>query len=175
MKRKYCLVRETGNLDVGSFVYVVWVGSSLRESTLLALVEEFAKDCGWYFKRWSANVDSALELRTKQLRVDGTRIAPPYQMISINIRECYERIIDDSWSDLESNHVMTHQETFLRFRHDPAYLRQFNRKNGNTSCPPSERKYLSPRMQSDMSRFVLGMVGIVMLILLDTFVSNYIL
>lgn len=175
MKRKYCLVRLNGDLLPSSFVYVVWVGSSLRESTKLALVEEFCKDCGWYFKQWSPLVDSALEKRKKFLRVDGNRTAPALTFHSLNIDQCYDAIIDDSWATIEANHVMTPQEKFMRFRNDPSFLLSFHRKQCNTSCSPSERKYLSHRKRESVSQLVCAIGLGFVLFLLDAFVSNFII
>lgn len=174
MKRKYCLIRNDGDLNPSSFVYVVWVGSSLRESVYLSLVEEFCKDCGWYFKRWSPIVDSALEKRSQLARTDGTRGVTVYQMHQLSIFECYQTILDDSWVKLEQSHVMTPQETFMRFRHDPNFLRRINHKNCITSCPPSERKYLSRRKRGFAVEFVLPMLAIIALIVLDTLVTHVI-
>ena len=172
MKRKYCLIRLGGDLNVGSFVYVVWAGSSLRESTLLALVEEFCKDVGWYFKLWSPTVDSALEKRSKLSRVDGTRTATPYQMISLSIQKCYDAIIDDSFSSIEANHVMKPQETFMRFRNVPAYIMAMNAKQRNTTRPPLRSKYLSHRKLSGFYSLVPAVAALVMLFLLDALVSH---
>ena len=175
MKRKYCLIRMNGALIPGSFVYVVWVGSSLRESTKLALVEEFCKDCGWYFKLWSPNVDSALKKRSAMVRADGNKTAPPYQFHSLNIDQCYEAIIDDSWATIEANHVMSPQEKFMRFRNDPTFLQLFHRHQCNTSCSPSERKYLSHRKRESVSQLVCAVGLGFVLLLLDAFVSNFII
>lgn len=175
MKRKYCLVRNQGELGVNSFVYVVWVGSSLRESVYLSLVEEFCKDCGWYFKRWSPQVDSALELRCKMKRVDGNRFAKPYRFIAISIRQCYETIIDDSWVALDQSYKMSPFEKMLRFANHPEYLMAMNTKKRTTTCPPSRRKYLSHGKSRAFYELTPYMVAIVLLLLLDAFVSNYIL
>ena len=175
MKRKYCLVRHGGDLDCNSFVYVVWVGSSLRESMCLALVEEFCKDIGWYFKRWSPAVDSALKIRTKLIRLDGTLSCSPYQMIDLSIKECYQTIIDDSWASLESRHTMTPQETRMRFGHTPRYLLNFHRKSCITSCPPSGRKYLSHGKSKAFYELTPYVAGIVLLIVLDELISTHIL
>lgn len=174
MKRKYCLVRTNGELSVNSFVYVVWAGSSLRESVTLTLVEEFCKDCGWYFKRWSDEVDTALMLRSKLARVDGSRGVTPYQMISMSIQQCYDTIIDDSWIKLEASHVMTPQETFWRFRNVPEFLKTFNAGRCNTSCPPYRRKYLSHRHSGAFYGLCRPIAIIVLLIVLDAFVSDII-
>ena len=175
MKRKYCLIRNDGDLSPSRFIFVVWVGSSLRESTMLALVEEFCKDCGWYFKRWSPIVDSAIEKRWRLSRADGNRTSPPYQMISIGIEKCYRTIIDDSWLQLEASFAMSKQETFIRFRHNPTFLLRFHRCHCNTPCSPSKRKYLSHEMESVISGLVAPAMAIVFLIILDTIVSNLIL
>lgn len=175
MKCKYCLIRCEGELGVSSVVYVVWVGSSLRESCLLPLVEEFCKDCGWYFKRWSAQVDSALELRTKMSRVDGNRTAPPYRMLSVNLATIYQTIIDDSWATLERSFVMTPQEKFMRFRNDPDYVMSMNSSKRITPCSPSKSKYLSLRKRCERHPLATAIAGIVLLILADTFVSTQII
>lgn len=175
MKRKYCLIRINGALIPGSIVYVVWVGSSLRESTKLALVEEFCKDCGWYFKQWSPMVDSALEKRAAMVRADGNKTAQPYQFHSLNIDQCYDAIIDDAWATIESNQVMTPQEKFMRFRNDPSFLQLFHRQNCHTSCSPSARKNLSHRKRESVSQLVYAVGLGFVLLLLDAFVSNFII
>ena len=175
MKRKWCLIRTDGDLAPGSFVYVVWVGSSLRESEYLALVECFCKDCGWYFRQWSANVDSALLLRSKISRADGTKTAQPYRMISLSISECYQTIIDDSWASLEANRVMSPQEKFMRFRNDPHYLMAMNNSKRITSCSPSKSKYLSLRKRCKRHPLATALAGIVLIILADAFVSTQII
>lgn len=174
MKRKYCLVRTNGELSVNSFVYVVWAGSSLRESVTLTLVEEFCKDCGWYFKRWSPEVDTALMIRSKLVRVDGSRGVTPYQMISMSIQQCYDTIIDDSWLALEASHVMTPQETFWRFRNVPDFLKAYNARGRNTTCPPYRRKYLSRRNTGAFYGLCKPVAIIVFLIVLDAIVSDII-
>lgn len=174
MKRKYCLIRNDGDTSPSQFIFVVWVGSSLRETTMLALVEQFCKDCGWYFKRWSSTVDSAIQNRTKLIRADGNKTAPSFSMIQMDIEKCYRTIIDDSWIALEKSFVMSPQETMLRHRFNPLFLLRLHRRYRNTSCSPSKRKYLSHENESVISGFAMPMVAIVVLILVDAFVSHII-
>lgn len=174
MKRKYCLIRNDGDPSPSRFIIVVWVGSSLRETTMLALVEEFCKDCGWYFKRWSSTVDSAIMNRSRLIRTDGNKTAPAFSMIQLGIEQCYQTIIDDSWIALEKSFVMSPQETMLRHRFNPLYLLRHHRRNCHTSCSPSRRKYLSQGQRDVISGFAVPMVAIVVLILVDAFVSQII-
>ena len=172
MKRKYCLIRNNGDSSPSRFIFVVWVGSSLRETTMLALVEEFCKDCGWYFKRWSSTVDSAIMNRSRLIRTDGNKTAPVFSMIQLGIEQCYQTIIDDSWIALEKSFVMSPQETMLRHRFNPLYLLRHHRRNCHTTCSPSKRKYLSQGQRDVISGFAVPMVAIVLLIVLDVLVTN---
>ena len=172
MKSKYCLVRTDAPLDVGSFVYVVWVGTTDTDFEKLCLVQEFCKDVGWYFKRWSATVDSALEKRRKISRTDGTRAVTPYTMIQLNIRQCYEAILDDSFAAIETNHVMTPQETRWRFRNTIPFILRQNGQSCNTTCPPSRRKYLSHRGGKAFYNVGLNLSLAILLIILDAIISN---
>lgn len=175
MKRKYCLIREPHDLDVGSFVYVIWVGSSLRESERLALVEEFCKDCGWYFKRWSVMVDSAITMRTRLVRLDGCLTATPFRMIQMSIEECYQTIIDDNWKFIEAHADMTPQEIRMRFGQTPAYLNSYHHCKCITSCHPSNDKYLSHRKLSEGARVAMLSLAIVLLLVLDAIVSRFLI
>lgn len=172
MRKKYCLVRTDAPLGVNSFVYQVWVGSTDPELQKLLLVQEYCKDVGWYFKKWSRNVDSALEKRTKLTRVDGARCVTPYRMISITIQECYQHILDDSFSALETNSVMTPQEKAWRFRFNPAFLQRKNAQNRNTTCPPQRRKYLSHSQGKGFYNVGLNLTLAILLLILDAIVTK---
>ena len=171
MKTKYCLVRTDQPLDVGSFVYVIWVGCSDSEFVKLTLVQEFCKDCGWYFKKWSADVDSALELRTKITRIDGAKYVRPYRMISLSISECYQTIIDDAWVNIESRATMSKQETFLRFHRDPRFLLSYHRKHCNTKCPPSDVNTFCHSKGEGFYNVIGGLSLAILVFVLDALVS----
>lgn len=172
MKHKFCLIRLDGKLDVGNFVYVVWVGSSDTDFEKLCLVQEFCKDVGWYFKRWSATVDSALQKRSKLSRTDGTKAVTPYSMIQLNISQCYDAILNDSFAALEANHVMTPQETAWRFRNSIPFISRLNGVSCNTTCPPSRRKYLSHRGGKAFYNVGYSLTLAILLIILDAIISN---
>lgn len=172
MKRKFCLIRNKGLLRPDDCVFVVWVGSSLRESAFFSLVEEYCKDVGWYFQLWSAEVDSQLDEWSKQWRrVDGQTVRP-YTMMSITINVCYQTIIDDSWCELINHRVMSPQETFLRFRSDPEYLRRLHARKRNTTCQPYRRKYLSQQNQQAFYNVGASLTLALLLLFLDAIVTH---
>lgn len=171
MRTKFCLVRECGSLGVDSFVYVVWVGSSVRDSVKLGLVQEFCKDVGWYFKKWSPLVDSSLENRTRLIRSCGDPTVKPFRFLSISIAECYQTILDDSWAELHAKAEMSPQEIRHRFHHTIAYNLRQNLRNCNTSCPPSVRKYLSRRHQPGFYNVVGGVTLAILIFILDAIIT----
>ena len=175
MKRKYCLIRNDGDLNPSSFVYVVWAGSSLRESCYLALVEEFCKDSGWYFKRWCPEVDSALRLRCKYGARDAGQMLSPYNMMTLSIHQCYQTILDDSWTALEQSYVMTPQETRMRFYRSIPYLQRLNGVHVLRNAHPRRRKHLSHAHSGLLQDFVAPVVLILLLLVLDAFVSSFVL
>lgn len=152
-------------------MYVVWVGSSLRESTYFSLVQEFCKDVGWYFKLWSDEVDSALELRARYSRTDGTQHVSPLRFISISIWVCYQTIIDDSWAKLEEQATMSHHERLFRFRHDTDNLLQLHHISRDTLRQPIKRKHLSHTYKASLRHVGALCLGAAMLFILDAIVS----
>lgn len=171
MKRKYCLIRGDGQLKPGDFVYIIWVGSSLREFMKYTLVENFCEDTGWYFELWSPAVDSELKRRASRFTSDGNQAAKPYRLISLSVTECYQTIIDDSWAEVERNAYMTPQETRLRFGHTTAYLLNLHKSNCITMRQPSRRKYLSQRHGTGFYNVVGGIALALILIMLDACIS----
>lgn len=171
MKAKWCFLRATGQLMPDAFIYVVWVGSSLRESAKLALVEEYCKDCGLYFHRWSPQVDSALEQMEKGFWLSGTQVGHKHPMISITIHELFDMIIDDSFAEKERNFTLSPFGVWMRFRNTIDYVRYQNKLMGNTKCSPFKRKYLSYGKLTEGRRAALCCVGVLMIFLLDSLMS----
>lgn len=171
MKRKYCLIRGDGDLQPNDFVYIIWVGSSLREFMKYTLVENFCEDIGWYFELWSPAVDSELKRRAMRFTPDGNLTATPYRMISLSASECYQTIIDDSWAEVERNAYMTPQEKRMHFGHTPAYLRDFHKSKCNTMRQPSPRNNLSHRFGSGFYNVVGGLAFALILLMLDACIS----
>lgn len=166
------MIRESGDLVPGSFVYVVWVGSSLREQTKFTLVKEFCKDVGWFFKPWSDKVDSEIIQRSAAHRIDGNPIAKPYSFINLSIKDCFQHIIDDDWITLEDSQVMSESERRLRFQYDPRKLQASTNQKRVTSRQPITRQYLSYWEQQQPRNAVLGVAGVLLMIIIDAIVSN---
>lgn len=144
MKSKYCFIRNLTNLDVGSFIYLVWVGSSLRELTLLAKVEELCKDKGFYLERWTSLVHSRIEMISARFLKNGYAIACPFRFASVSLKQLTDILREDSFQSFESTIEMTAAEKWYRYHHDIEFIKSQNRVSVIRHAYPHRRKYLSP-------------------------------
>lgn len=153
-------------------MYVVWVGSSLRELAIKSLVEEYARDCGLYFKRWSPQVDSDIDKASSRYLTDANALGFAFRSISISIQELSNLIVDDSFDAMEKAYTMSQSEKWCRFRNSIEYVSALNRSFVIQNASPSPRKYLSLAKKSQRVRVVACFIGIVILFALDALVSH---
>lgn len=172
MKSKYCFLRSSGLSSPEDFVYVVWVGSSLRELAIKSLVEEYAKDQGLYFKRWSLLVDSDIDKAGSRYLTDANGLGFAFRTISITIQELSNLIVDDSFDAMEKAYTMSESEKWCRFRNSIEYVSAINRSFVIHHASPSPRKYLSLAKKCQRVRVVACFIGIVILFALDALVSH---
>lgn len=172
MKSKYCFLRSSGLNCPEDFVYVVWVGSSLRELAIKSLVEEYAKDTGLYFKLWSPDVDSLIDKAKSRYQTDANGLGFAFRTISISIKELSNLIVDDSFGAIEKAYTMSESEKWCRFRNSIEYVSSVNHSNVIQNASPSLRKYLSLAKKSQKGKAVACFVGMMILFALDALVSN---
>lgn len=172
MKSKYCFIRHGGNLNPGDVIYQVWVGSYLSEFTKLTLVEEYCRDCGLYFQKWSVEVDSHIDKAKARYRTDGNPLAHPFRSASVTISKLYALIIDDSFARFEASLPTTRFELWLQFNHRVEYYQSLNRSNVTPSAILTRRKHLSHRNRVEGQRALFCLILIIMLIAIDAIVTN---
>ena len=171
MKSKYCFLRSSGLNSPEDFIYVVWVGSSLRELTIKTLVEEYAKDTGLYFRKWDDSVDSEINKAKARFKVDGNALGFVFRSLSISIKELSNLIVDDSFDALEKQYTMSQSEKWCTFRNTIEYVGTINNSLVSQNVRPSLRKYLSLAKKSSRGQVLACFVGMVFIFLLDAVVS----
>lgn len=172
MKSKYCFLRDVGNLVPGSFVYQVWVGSSLREFAKLKLVEEFCRDNGIYFVKWCSQVDSMLDEKAKRFRDNGNVYTSCFASASVTISELFRLIIDDGFDAFEAKNVATPFEIWRRCHDVPEYVARMNNSKVIQHASPSRSKYLSLKQKGEKVQAVACIAGVLILMLVDALVSH---
>lgn len=173
MKSKYCFIRRVGELEPNDVIYQVWVGSYLSEFTKLTLVQEYCKDCGLYFEKWSPQVDSHLDKAKARFRLDGNPIANPFRSASVTISKLYAMIIDDSFAKFEKNLPMTPSEKWMQFHHSLSYYQSLSRPNVLRNAHLPRRKNLSSRNRVEGQKALFCTICIIILIAIDAVVSHF--
>lgn len=172
MKSKYCFLRSSGLTSPEDFVYVVWVGSSLRELTLKSLVEEYARDCGLYFKKWSPEVDSHIDKARSRFKADGNALGFSFRSISVSIKDLGNLIVDDSFDALEKSYTMSASEKWCRFHNSIEYVSSVNHSNVIRHAIPSSRKNLSHGKRRAYYDLAPTLVFAIIIFLLDALVTH---
>lgn len=172
MKSKYCFLRDSGYLVPGSFIYTVWVGSSLREFAKFRLVEEFCRDNGLFFEKWSNEVDSMILEKEHRYRKNGNVFASCFFWESYTISEIYKMMIDDTFDFIEAHHVCKPFEIWLQCHDNPEYIQRMNNLNVSRHANPSRSKNLSFSKRVERIQAVACMVGVLILMLVDALISH---
>lgn len=171
MKSYFCFIRETGLPRPDSFVYHVGVGSSDRDQVKLALVQEYAKDCGLYFKKWSSQVDTSLDFARSKFKPLKGRWSRPFLHARISIAQLYQMIIDDSFVEYEANV----KNNLWPVYHPTIMMRNASSNQStqvsNTVCQASKGQNLSLGKLSDGVQATLCLMFILGLLILDAYIS----
>ena len=173
MKSKYCFIRRVGELEPNDVIYQVWVGSYLSEFTKLTLVQEFCKDCGLYFEKWSPQVDSHLDKAKARFSLDANPIASPFRSASVTISKLYAMIIDDSFATFEKNLPMTPSEKWMQFHHSLSYYQSISKTNVIQNAHLPRRINLSSRNRVEGQKALFCTICIIILIAIDAVVSHF--
>ena len=173
MKSKFCFIRNPQWPQAGDFIYQVWVGSYLSEFTKLTLVQEYCKDCGLYFEKWSPQVDSHLDKAKARFRLDANPFASPFRSASVTISKLYAMIIDDSFAKFEKNLPITQAEKWMQFHHSLSYYQSLSKTNVLRNAYLPRRKNLSSRNRVEGQKALFCTICIIILIAIDAVVSNF--
>lgn len=143
MKRNYCFIQNFNGLKIGSFIYKVQVGKSIRDKAKLALLQQYAMDCGCYLRLWSDAVLADIEIAEKRYLSRENDFSKPFRMDLISVHLLYKMIIDGTIEMYEANKPIPKFQLWITYRNNPAYIEYQNKIKCNTVCQPHRRKNLS--------------------------------
>lgn len=172
MKKIYVFVRVVGKFSPNDVVYHVRVGESSRDCTLLALIKEYCHDCGLYLKERGRDTDIMTDNLAKGVFRDAMIPRLHLRFVSISVSECYRRIIDDDWNDIEASNVRSKSFFHILTRtSDNVYSP--SRWPKASKCPAfRQRKDLSPVIEEEFARVVLSFAIIAFLFLFVGFLDG---
>lgn len=172
MKHYFCYCEEPGMLCPTSRVYKVAIGDNDRDQVKKCLVDNYALDCGFYFRIWDDSTEFDLSKRCTVKPRAGYPIGHPFQIIHLSIRDLYRHIIDGDLHCVQ-NSVNSHRN-FLQMASvlSPDFFAQFLRRKATPAAPSHTRKYLSHVLADDMITTIIGGMVVTAIFLLIGFLDG---
>lgn len=102
MRSKYCLVRNPEQFNPETVVFCLWVGTSAREQTYLALVESYCLDLGWFFRPWDVDTDFWLISKCKPIRPSSKFPHLWQRMAQMSMRSFYKILMEQNLDQFET-------------------------------------------------------------------------
>lgn len=156
MKHYYCYCEDSGMLCPTSRVYKVAVGDGDRDQVKKCLVDNYALDCGFYFRIWDDATEFDLSKRCTVKPRPGYPIGHPFHIIHLSIRDLYRHIID---GDLHSvkNPVNSHRN-FLRMASvlSPSFFFNLSSSKNKPTAPSPRRKNLNHVLTEELVNTIIG-------------------
>lgn len=172
MVKYYCFFKECGQFSPGSIVFKVKVGISQRDQTKRSLLENFAQDCGYYFRPWDDVTHSELILRSNGSWHGSSGVDVLYSTVVVSVAELYKSIIDGTLDQYKPDSVYNHNRFRLLSILCPAYLSSKSSSNCNTPRQPYQRKNLDPRSEWVLFNAGFGMLACVILFLIGALLEG---
>lgn len=168
----YYFVREMGRATRKSVIYRVKVGTSDREQVKYALVREFCRDCGHYFRIVSDCSDQAIRNLEKRLFPGCRFMVSPMARVTVSISQLYQLIIDDSFAWFEEQ--LADKKGFYRFHSivDPIFYASQSKKKNQSILPTPTRQYLKSGHAAGLDSFLIGSAIVAIIFLLAGFLEG---
>lgn len=167
MKSYYYFVRNPHKFSVKDVVFRVSVGSSQRDLIKLALVQEWSRDSGAYFKIQSDQSSRAVHNLAENLFPDSKCPSMLLHWEKLSISQLYRSIIDWSWDLYENNTEICQGQHHILNLFLPSSLISKSVKASKRVCQSVSRKYLSDEV-SESPLFAAINFGLILLLFLFT-------
>lgn len=172
MVKYYCFFKDCGQFSPGSLVFKVKIGISQRDQVKRSLLENFAQDCGYFFRPWDDVTQSELILRSSGSWQCSSGVEVLYSTVVVSVAELYKSIIDGTLDQYKPSSVYNRNRFRLLSILCPAFLSSKSSSNCNTSRQPQRRKNLSPQGEWVLFNAAFGMLACVILFLIGALLEG---
>lgn len=172
MVKYYCFFKNVDRFRPDSTVFKVKIGQSHRDQVKRCLLENYAADCGFFFRPWDDITHSELILRSTGSWHGSLSVDVLCQTVTITVADLYKAVIDGRLDSLKPDSIYLRN----RFRLLSILCPAFSVKNKSEKSPiprqPQVRKNLSPRQEWISINAAVGMAGIVILFILGALLEG---
>ena len=172
MVKYYCFFKDCGQFCPGSIVFKVKVGTTHRDQVKRSLLENFAQDCGYYFRPWDDVTHSELILRCGGSMRGSNGVDVLYSTVVVSVAELYKSIINGTLDYIKGDSVYNRIRFRLLSILSPTFLSSKSSFHCNTLRQPYQRKNLSPEGEWVLFNAAFGMLACVVLFLLGAILEG---
>ena len=172
MVKYYCFFKDCGQFSPNSIVFKVKMGNTHRDQVKHSLLENFAQDCGYYFRPWDDVTQAELILRCGGSMQGSRGVDVLYSTVVISVAGLYKSIIDGTLDYIKPDSVYNRNSFRLLSILCPVFLSSKSSSNCNTSRQPQIRKNLSPEGEWVLFNAAFGMLACVVLFLLGAILEG---
>ena len=172
MVKYYCFFKDYGQFSPNSIVFKVKMGTTHRDQVKRSLLENFAQDCGYYFRPWDDVTHSELILRCGGSMQGSRGVNVLYSTVVISVAGLYKSIIDGTLDYIKPDSVYSRNRFRLLSILCPAFLSSKSSSDCNTSRQPYQRKNLSPEGEWVLFNAAFGILACVVIFLLGALLEG---
>lgn len=172
MVKYYCFFKDVERFRPDSYVFKVKIGQSHRDQVKRSLLENFANDCGYYFRPWDDLTLSELILRSTGSWHGSLSVDTMYQTIGISVHDLYHAIIDGRLESLRPCSNFIRNRFRLISMLCPASFTKSSIQKTRNPRQPLSRINLSPRQEWVSMNALVGMGAVVILFLLGALLEG---
>ena len=172
MVKYYCFFKDCGRFSPDSIVFKVKVGTTHRDQVKRSLLENYAQDCGYFFRPFDDVTQSELILRCGGFMRGSSGVDVLYSTVVVSVAELYKSIIDGTLDQYKPDSVYNRNRFRLLSILCPAFLSSKSSSHCNTSRQPNQRKNLSPQGEWVLFNAAFGMLASVILFLLGALLEG---
>lgn len=172
MVKYYCFFKDCEKFSPNSLVFKVKIGISHRDQVKRSLLENFAQDCGYYFRPWDDVTHSELILRSKSSWQGSSGVDVLYSTVVVSVAELYKYIIDGTLDYIKPDSVYNRNRFRLLSILCTAFLSSKSSSNCNTLRQPQRRKNLSPQGEWVLFNAAFGLLACFILFLLGALLEG---
>lgn len=169
----YCFIPTKGLLSPESKVFKVSVGTSDRELMKLRLMQLYCKDCGFFFRLWSSEVDMILDTMIDPRLYDAFSVRLGYKVVFVSISKLYAAVIDGCVDALDDKPQVAKNFFLLCSKLSPRFYFNNSISSKMKKVPTFPRKNLSDSERNDRLQAIIGFALLFLLYWLGCLVRQW--
>lgn len=143
MTQKFYFQRQNAALDTSTVIYVVKVGQSARQVSLLRRAEDYAKANGCTFRHWTEDIDFYLDYESERVFSGSGLVNFGFIRACVSLEELVKLMKEENWLSFENSLSIPKAKIHQISVFNPVIRMKNGNRESLNSRPALRRKNLS--------------------------------